>query len=158
MKRVMAILLTTVIIAILTACSSGGAAPAEPVKEGVAVYDKTQIEILDAEFTDKYKDINDAEGIPAIMVRFHFKNDGTEPLYAFESFGIDAYQDGIELDFISLNDNVHEEAHNVIRGVKDGAELDFMMAFATKSDSPVEVRITEPTAEAKELLTETFEK
>ena len=154
MKKLIASIFVFIMLT-LTACSSGGAAPAE---DGVAKFDTTQINILGAEFTDEYKDAEDTPGTPAVMVRFHFKNDGAEPLYALESFGIHAYQDGVELDRISLNDQIHEEAQNIIRGVKDGAEIDCMIAFATKSDGPVEVRITEPTAEAKDLLTETFEK
>ena len=35
------------------------------------------------------------------MVRLHFKNNSTTPLYAMECFGIKAFQDGVELDFVS---------------------------------------------------------
>lgn len=156
MKKIVSLLFIAVLM-VLTACSSESAAP-EAEEAGVAKYDKTQVEILGAEFTDDYKEVEDANGIPAIMVRMHFKNDGNEPLYLLESFGIYAYQDGTELDYISLNDQIREEARNVARGVKDGAELDCIMAFATISDSPVEVRISEPVWDGKELVTETFEK
>ncbi|MBO5639053.1 MAG: DUF5067 domain-containing protein [Oscillospiraceae bacterium] len=158
-KKITVLLATCLLMLALTACGSGtAAAQPEPLPEGKAAYEDREIEILGAEFTDDYKDIEDSAGRPAVMVRMHFKNSGADPLYALESFGIRAYQDGTELEFISMNDSVHEEAQNVTIGLKDGAEIDCMMAFATISDSPVEVRITEPTAEAKLLTSKTFEK
>lgn len=163
MKKITALLLTCFLALSLAACGSSEAATAEPEEtteaaEGKAVYEDREIEILDAEFTDDYKDVEDGEGVPAVMVRLHFKNNGADPLYALESFGIRAYQDGAELEFISLNDDVHEEAQNITTGLKDGAEIDCMMAFATTSDSPVEIQITEPTADANLLTSQTFEK
>lgn len=163
MKKKITVLLITCILAFsLAACGSSESAAdpkdtAEAV-EGRAVYEDREIEILGAEFTDDYKDIEDSAGRPAVMVRMHFKNSGADPLYALESFGIRAYQDGTELEFISMNDSVHEEAQNVTIGLKDGAEIDCMMAFATISDSPVEVRITTPTASETPLTIMTFEK
>lgn len=164
MKKKITVLLATCILLVLSLAACGSSESAADPKdtaeavEGRAVYEDREIEILGAEFTDDYKDIEDSAGRPAVMVRMHFKNSGADPLYALESFGIRAYQDGTELEFISMNDSVHEEAQNVTTGLKDGAEIDCMMAFATISDSPVEVRITEPTAEAKLLTSKTFEK
>ena len=158
-KKITVLLATCLLMLALTACGSGTAAPQpEPLPEGKAAYEDREIEILGAEFTDDYKDIEDSAGRPAVMVRMHFKNSGADPLYALESFGIRAYQDGTELEYISLNDDVHEEARNITTGLKDGAEINCMMAFSTTSDSPVEVQITAPTADADLLTSQTFEK
>ena len=161
-KKITALLITCILAFSLAACGSSESAAdpkdiAEAV-EGRAVYEDREIEILGAEFTDDYKDVEDGEGVPAVMVQLHFKNNGADPLYALESFGIRAYQDGTELEYISLNDDVHEEARNITTGLKDGAEINCMMAFSTTSDSPVEVQITAPTADADLLTSQTFEK
>ena len=163
MKKITALLITCILALSLAACGSSEPAAAEPEEtaeatEGKAVYGEQEIEILGAEFTDDYKDVEDGEGVPAVMVQLHFKNNGADPLYALESFGIRAYQDGTELEYISLNDDVHEEARNITTGLKDGAEINCMMAFSTTSDSPVEVQITAPTADADLLTSQTFEK
>ena len=150
----------------LTACSSGApestaaaadTAPAQ-ISGGTAEYDGAKLEVTGAEFVEDYTDTDGAEGIPAVMVHLRFTNEGADPLYALESFGIAAYQDGAELEMVSLNDDLHEEAGNIIAGVKDGAGIDCMAVFATVSDSPVEIRITEPTADAALLVSEIFDK
>ena len=170
MKKTIVLLLTLITILSLAACGSsvttssaepddsGSSAETEVESADFAEYEETRIEITNAEFTDDYKDVEDGEGVPAIMVSFKFANSGSDPLYALESFGIFAYQDGVELEYISLNDDVHKEGRNVAVGVKDGAEIDCMMAFATTSDSPVELRISEPTADAKLLIKKIYEK
>ena len=81
------------------------------------------------------------------VVRFYFENGNADPFYLLESFGVFPYQDGTELDYISLNSD-DEECTNVAKSVKDGAGIYCKMAFRTISDSEVELRILEPTAEA----------
>ena len=156
MKKKITVLLATCILLVLSLAACGSSAP-EPTTDGKASYDEQEIEILGAEFTDKYTGYT-SQPIPAIMVRLHFKNNSATPLYAMECFGIKAFQDGVELDFVSLNDYDHQEALDFTKEVKDGAEIDCMAAFATTSDSPVEVRLTTPTASETPLTIMTFEK
>lgn len=153
-KIITALLVTCILVLTLAAC---GSSDPEPTTDGKASYDDKEIEILGAEFTDQYTGYGE-QAIPAIMVRMHFKNNSADPNYPLSSFGIRAFQDGTELEYVSVNDYDHPEAKNATKEVKDGAEYDVMMAFATISDSPVEVRITTPTASETPLTIVTFEK
>lgn len=156
MKKKITVLLATCILLVLSLAACGSSAP-EPTTDGKASYDDREIEILGAEFTDSYTGMG-SQSIPAIKVRMHFKNNSPDPTYPVSAFGIRAFQDGIELEYVSMNDNDNQEARNAIKEVKDGAEYDAMMAFATTSDSPVEIRITTPTASETLLTSMTFEK
>lgn len=156
MKKKITVLLATCILLVLSLAACGSSAP-EPTTDGKASYDDKDIEILGAEFTDEYTGYSE-QPISAIMVRMHFKNNSADPNYPLSSFGIRAFQDGTELEYVSVNDYDHPEAKNATKEVKDGAEYDVMMAFATISDSPVEVRITTPTASETPLTIMTFEK
>lgn len=153
-KKITAFLAMIVLATSLIAC--GSSAP-EPTTDGKASYDDHEIEILGAEFTDSYTGMG-SQSIPAIKVRMHFKNNSPDPTYPVSAFGIRAFQDGTELEYVSMNDHDNQEARNAIKEVKDGAEYDAMMAFATTSDSPVEIRITTPTASETLLTSMTFEK
>ena len=153
-KKITAFLAMIVLAVSITAC--GSSAP-EPTTDGKAAYDDREIEILGAEFTDSYTGMG-SQSIPAIKVRMHFKNNSPDPTYPVSAFGIRAFQDGTELEYVSMNDHDNQEARNAIKEVKDGAEYDAMMAFATTSDSPVEIRITTPTASETLLTSMTFEK
>lgn len=114
-----------------------------------AEYGDCTVEITGGRFLSNY------EGIPAVSVAFAYRNDSADPLYLLESFSIHAYQDGVELDYISLNDG-SEAAQNTITAVKDGAGLQCVMVFAVNSGSPVEVRVCTPTADAAQLATATL--
>lgn len=153
-KKFTAFLAMLVLTVSMMAC--GSSAP-EPTTDGKASYDDREIEILGAEFTDSYNGAG-SQPISAIKVRMHFKNNSPDPTYPVSAFGIRAFQDGTELEYVSMNDFDNQEARNAIKEVKDGAEYDAMMAFATTSDSPVEIRITTPTASETLLTTMPFEK
>lgn len=115
----------------------------------VAEYEGCTAEILDGTFLDDY------EGAPAFQVTIRFQNDNADPYYLLESFSILAFQDGVEIEYVSLNDE-SEAAQNTITALTDGASLDCVMVFATDSDSPVELSIYTPTAEAVLLAQQSY--
>lgn len=163
MKRILSAVLCAVMLFTLTAC--GGSteetkAEYTPVNDGVlwgAEYEGTKVEVLSYEYDEDWHSYADVAEGPAVIVRFYFENDGADPLYMLESFGVFPYQDGTELDYISLNSD-DEECTNVTKSVKDGAGIYCKMAFKTISDSDTELRILEPTAEAATIGTLTLAK
>lgn len=156
MKRLWSLVLCACMVFMLSAC--GGAAEETqatytPVNEGAlwgTEYQSTKIEILSYTFEDDWHSYEDVSEGAAVIVRFYFENDGEDPLYMLESFGVYPYQDGAELEYISLNSD-DEECTNVTASVKDGAGIYCKMAFRTTSNSNVELQILEPTAEAAKL-------
>lgn len=128
--------------------SAGAGGDADP-SDAIAEYGGCTAEITGGRFLSSY------EGAPAVRVAFTYRNDGADPLYLLESFSIRAYQDGVELDYISLNDE-SEKARNTITGVKGGAGLQCEMVFATRSGAPVEVRVCTPTEAAERLAAATL--
>jgi hypothetical protein len=150
MKKILCVVFSLIMIFALSGCGGAGTEDAEqeytPVNEDAlwgAEYDGTKIEVLSYEFDDNWHSYVDVDEGPAVIVRFYFENDGEDPLYLLESFGIFLYQDGTELDYISLNSD-DEECTNVAKSVLDGAGIYCKMAFQTISDSDVELRISEP--------------
>ena len=140
------LLLVMVIGALSGGLDSGGDPDPNDTR---AEYGGCTAEITGGRFLSSY------EGAPAVSVAFTYQNDSADPLYLLESFSIHAYQDGVELDYISLNDE-SETAQNTIRAVKDGAGLQCVMVFATRSGNPVEVRVCTPTETAAQLATATL--
>ena len=122
----------------------------EPREIGTtAEYDDRTADILGAEFLADY------EGAPAVRVTIRFQNDNSSPAYLLESFNIQAFQDGIGLDYISLNDE-SRAAKNTITAVKNGASIECAMVFALRSDSEVKLELSTPTADADLLAQQTF--
>ena len=163
MKRVWSTVLCICMVLALSAC---GATTEEPKAEYTPVnenalwgtaYQGTKVEVLSYEFDEDWHSYTDVSEGPAVIVRFYFENDGEDPLYMLESFGVFPYQDGTELDYISLNSD-DEECMNVAKSVKDRAGIYCKMAFRTISDSDVELQILEPTAEAAKLTELTLAK
>lgn len=162
LKRISYLVLCACMLFTLTGCgNAAGSQETEyaPVNEEAlrgTEYDGCRVEVLSYEY-DEWCSYTDEAGVPAICIRFYYENSNDDPLYLLESFGIAAYQDGTELDYISLNSD-DEEALNTTVSVKGGAGIYCMMAFETTSDSIVELRITEPTAEADPLVELNLEK
>ncbi len=124
---------------------------------GGTEYDGYAVEVLSYSFDDEWRNYEDEDAVNAVCIRFYYENGNEEPYYLLESFGITPYQDGVELEYISLNSD-NEEAQNTIQSVKDGASVYCLMVFELISDSDVELRITEPTANADLLLELTLTK
>jgi len=163
MKRVWSAVLCACMVLILSACG-GTAQEAEteytPVNEGAlcgAEYENTKIEVLSYEYDDDWHSSEDVSEGAAVIVRFYFENDGEDPLYMLEAFGVTPYQDGTELEYISLNSD-DTECTDVTTSVKDGAGIYCKMVFRTTSDSDAELQITEPTADAAKLAELTLTK
>lgn len=163
LKRISYLVLCACMFFMLTGCgSTAGSQETEyaPVNEEAlwgTEYDGCRVEVLSYEYDEEWHSYTDDPGVPAVCIHFYYENSNEDSLYLLESFGIAAYQDGTELDYISLNSD-NEEALNTTVSVKDGAGIYCMMAFETTSNSVVELRITEPTAEAKLLAELNLEK
>lgn len=166
LKRISYFVLCTCVFLMLTGCgnSTTSTDPQEtkytPVNEGAlwgTEYDGYKVEVLSYEYDEEWHSYTDEAGVPAICIRFYYENSGEDPLYLLESFGIAAYQDGTELNYISLNSD-DDEAMNTTVAVENGAGIYCMMAFETTSDNAAELQITEPTAEAKSLVKLKLEK
>ena len=162
MKRVLSMVMCVCMVLALSACGTTEEPQAEytPVNENVlwgTEYQGTKVEVLSYEYDEDWHSYSDVSEGPAVIVRFYFENGNADPFYLLESFGVFPYQDGTELDYISLNSD-DEECTNVAKSVKDGAGIYCKMAFRTISDSDVELQILEPTADAAKLTELTLKK
>ena len=115
----------------------------------IAVYEETEAEITGAEITET------DDGIQIIRVYFNFTNYSDKGMYMYESFVVKAFQDGKELtDITDINDD--SESVNLIKEVKDGANIEGSYVFELTNDSEVEIRVMTPTADEEVLISETF--
>lgn len=115
--------------------------------EQVGVYKGYEVKILGSEFLIDYN------GAPAICISFEYRNNNKTPNYLISSFSIRAFQDGEEIEWISVNDP-DELTQNSITSVMDGKSIFCNMIFRLNTpDKKVNVRIATPTAD-EILLTE----
>lgn len=151
MKKALYAILCIGLLLLPVTCNAADTETEEEAVLAEAEYDGCKVSVLDYEYDEAWQSYSDDPGTPAVCIRFYFENENTDPFYLLESFGIAVYQDDTEIEYISLNSE-DEEAQNTITSVMDGAGIYCMMAFETTSDSDVELRITEPIADADPLI------
>ena len=107
-----------------------------------------------AEDEDTILELKDIE-VENDIVRVHaiFTNNTKDGLYAFQSFGIKAYQNEKELvDSTDIND----VDANTILEVKNGKSIDVSYSFVKEDDSDVEVNVCSPTADEEVIATKVY--
>lgn len=137
MKRVLAAVVCLVMVLALCAC---GSEAGDDKKEltSVGKYDKSVLELGDATIVT-----NDG-GEKVVKVSATYSNNDTEPLYAYCSFAVRAFQNDVQLDEVS---DINGDEAALIKEVKNGASVEVTYLFKMKADGPVEVLIGEPTAD-----------
>lgn len=134
MKKIMIFLCAAVLAVSLTAC--GGEATKEITN--IAEYDECLLELQDAEvFTNE-------EGNQRVRVNAVYTNNGEDPLYAFCSFAVRAFQNDIELDEYS---DINGGEAELIREVKNGQSLNVSFVFDYPQEGEIEVLVGTPTAD-----------
>ena len=84
----------------------------------------------------------DYEGNPALAVIYTWTNNSSETTSAMASLLEKAFQDGIELEHAILVDVEGYDDETEWKEIRPGASLDVYMAFALRSDSSVEVEVS----------------
>ena len=127
------------VVALIMGLCACGNVDTQTELSNVANYEGTTLELLDATVCAS------EDGKTVIKVQAVYQNDNAEALYAYCSFSVKAYQNGVELlDVSDINGN---EAV-LIQEVKDGASLQVCYVFELSDTSDVEVNICTPTADA----------
>ena len=134
MKKAAILLTVALLLAFLAAC---GAAPAETILTNTAVYDDMSLELRDGSITEG------EDGREYLVIEAVYKNDQTDPFYALCSFVVKAFQDDVELEDCS---DINGADADLIKEVRNGAEITVTYRFALNGRSAVEVLICEPTA------------
>lgn len=137
MKKITAFLLSALVLLSLAGC--GGTA-----KEltSVAEYEGCTLELLDGveETTD--------EGKQVLKVTATYTNDNSDPLYAYCSFDVAAFQNDTEINDVS---DINGNEAVLIQEVKNGKSLTVQYVFELADDSPVEVFVRTPTADTENI-------
>lgn len=135
MKKLVTILLMFVMILELNAC--GTSSEKEEITN-VAKYEDCVLTLEDAtiETTDT--------GEKVIKVGATYTNNSSEPLYAYCSFAVRAFQGDVEIDEVS---DINGNEASLIKEIKNGETINVSYVFKVKDDSKVEVLIGEPTAD-----------
>ena len=138
-KRVLSfVLVIGMSVSLLVGCTE------EPSKKltNTAEYEDTILELKDMEVEDD-------------IVRVHaiFTNNTKDGLYAFESFGIKAYQNDKEL--VDSTDINGVDANTILE-VKKGKSIDVSYAFEKEDDSDVEITVCTPTADEEVIATKVY--
>ncbi len=83
-------------------------------------------------------------GEKVVKVEAVYTNNGSEPLYAYCSFAVRAFQHDTEIEEIS---DINGNEANLIKEVKAGKSITVVYVFKLVDDSEVEVLVGEPTAD-----------
>lgn len=150
-----AVLIIGVIVAIVgggsdkeeNAPSAGNANVSEPATQNVV--QSTQEQVSGAvnvgdyavEIKSAFK-TTDYEGNPALAVVYTWTNNSSETTSAMASLLEKAFQDGIELEHAILVDVEGYDNEAEWKEIRPGASLDVYMAFSLRSDSSVEVEVS----------------
>lgn len=106
----------------------------------VAEYENCIAKIGDAEF------FTDQSGKCMVRVYMEYTNNNPDGMYMFESFGIKAFQNDIELENCTdINDD--EQSIPLIREVKNGQSVIGGYVFSLSDTSDITVEIRTPTAD-----------
>lgn len=99
-------------------------------------------EKFDAVYLEHWTQI-DYDGNKALVLRYEFTNKENEPKYPDIQAGIEAYQNGRELEhsYISSDDLKYER--NDLKKVMQGASLKTMKMFKLEDDSPITLIISD---------------
>ena len=119
---------------VLSAC--GATAPKELTN--VAEYEECVL-ILNNATTETTE-----SGEKVVKVEATYTNNGSEPLYAYCSFAVRAFQHDKQLQEVS---NINGDQSALIQEVKNGASISVTYVFILTDDSEVEVLVGEPTAD-----------
>ena len=155
-RKLVMIMASAMLMAMLTACGSSGdtgannttdagsaqtaqqetpKADAAPVSEGdLGDY---HVKILDAE-----TGLNDYDGNPVIGVKYEYTNNGDENMMFEAAVNAQAFQDGVQLDPAFMGD-FSAEYENSSKEIKTGTTLTCELYYVLTSDSDVEVEVTE---------------
>ena len=86
----------------------------------------------------------DDTGKQLIRVNATYKNDNSNPAYAYSCFSVRAFQNGQELTEIS---DINGSESELIKEIKTGESLDVSYLYELSDNSDVEILIGEPTAD-----------
>lgn len=85
--------------------------------------------------------VSDYEGKPALLVHYDFTNNSEETICAWAAIGIQAFQDGVQLEVEYAGDGFGLE--NEDKEIRPGTTISVTKSFITTSTSPVEIEATE---------------
>lgn len=86
----------------------------------------------------------DDSGKQLIRVNATYKNDNSNPAYAYSCFSVRAFQNGQELTEIS---DINGSESELIKEIQTGESLDVSYLYELSDNSDVEILIGEPTAD-----------
>lgn len=86
----------------------------------------------------------DDSGKQLIRVNATYKNDNSNPAYAYSCFSVRAFQNGQELTEIS---DINGSESELIKEIQTGKSLDVSYLYELSDNSDVEILIGEPTAD-----------
>lgn len=83
-------------------------------------------------------------GEKVVKVVATYTNNGSEPLYAYCSFAVRAFQHDKQIEEIS---NINGDESSLIQEIKNGSSISVTYVFKLVDESEVEVLVGEPTAD-----------
>ena len=87
------------------------------------------------------------------VVKVVATNNGSEPLYAYCSFAVRAFQHDKQIEEIS---NINGDESSLIQEIKNGSSISVTYVFKLVDESEVEVLVGEPTADQTTIAKQTY--
>lgn len=116
--------------------------PSAPDQTNNAAASAVTIGDYAVEIKDAFK-TTDYAGNPAIVITYTWTNNSDDTTSAMVSLIEKAFQDGIQLDSAILYDVDGYDASAYMADIRPGVSLDVQQAFVLRSDSTVEVEVSE---------------
>lgn len=92
-------------------------------------------------------------GEKVVKVVATYTNNGSEPLYAYCSFAVRAFQHDKQIEEIS---NINGDESSLIQEIKNGSSISVTYVFKLVDESEVEVLVGEPTADQTTIAKQTY--
>lgn len=135
-SKVAYIVATMLLIVSLSGC--GTESQESPELTNTGVYDGYTLTL------DSATPETDDSGKQLIRVNATYKNDNSNPAYAYSCFSVRAFQNGQELTEIS---DINGSESELIKEIQTGESLDVSYLYELSDNSDVEILIGEPTAD-----------
>lgn len=132
MKKILAVVMMVILVLSLAGCGE-----VEKELANIGEYEGCVLELLDATV------ISRDDGVKVLRVSATYTNNNEDPLYAYCSFAVKAFQNDVELTECS---DINGDEAVLIQEVKNGKSLSVAFVFELSDESPVEVYVCTPTA------------
>jgi len=151
-KALLLVAMGVLAVALLAGCSDSSTTTGETTAtEGAGTVGDYDVIIKNHEITTSFEEDQ------AILVFFDFTNNAEEPISFFGAVQVDAYQNGVALEYASVINDQYDTTVIESKNIQKGTTLEVYKAWILPNTTdPVDVVVTEFLGMTNDKITKTF--